>query len=106
MTETISGEITTLVAEIKTHLAALPDRRAPTVRAVRRVFSRRFKSAPPERIIRLARALVEAARLDADSDLRSVAHELVYHHTPALRSLDAVTLTRLGQGIDTWYKVS
>jgi len=88
-----------LAREIDTRIRALPDPRTDSVRAVRREFSRRLSKATPEEVIDLALVLIR------EYGRRSVAHELVHHHRPALQSLGSGELEELGQGIDSWWAV-
>ena len=86
-----------LAIEIDRRIRALPDPRVEPIRGVRREYSRRLRSAPPERVVSLAFALVGRQRW--------VAYELLYHHPGALECLDAQRVERLGQGMDTWVAV-
>ena len=88
-----------LAREIDARIRALPDPRTDSVRAVRREFSRRLSKAAPEAVIDLALVLIR------EYGRRSVAHELVHHHRPALQSLGSGELEELGQGIDSWWAV-
>ncbi len=85
-------------AEIRTALAALPARRVPAVRAVRREYSRRLKAAPPRAVVQTALRLLDSGDLTD----RYVAYELVLFHPAALASLTARHLQRLGRGLDRW----
>jgi 3-methyladenine DNA glycosylase AlkD len=92
--ETIS--VDKIAEEIRTRISALPDSSVPSVRPVRREFSRRLARAEPQKVINLALALLD------EPGLRWVAYELVHHHRAALASLDAEALEQLGRGIDSW----
>jgi 3-methyladenine DNA glycosylase AlkD len=92
--ETIS--VDKIAEEIRTRISALPDSSVPSVRPVRREFSRRLARAEPQKVINLALALLD------EPGLRWVAYELVHYHLPALASLDAEALEQLGRGIDSW----
>jgi 3-methyladenine DNA glycosylase AlkD len=87
-----------VAAEISAALAALPTRRVPAVRALRRDYSRRLKAAPPRAVVRAALRLLEGGDLTE----RYVAYELVLYHPAALASLTASDLHRFGRGMDRW----
>ena len=79
---------------IAIELEALSDQSVESVRRVRRAWSARLRSAPPEEVLALAEALLPRHRW--------VAYELVYHHAGALAALDLRLVERLGRGIDSW----
>jgi 3-methyladenine DNA glycosylase AlkD len=79
---------------IAIELDALPDQSVESVRRIRRAWSARLRSAPPEEVLALAEALLPHRRW--------VAYELVYHHNGALAALDLRTVERLGRGLDGW----
>jgi 3-methyladenine DNA glycosylase AlkD len=87
----------TLATEIDQRIRALPDQTVQPVRAVRRAWSRRLRSAPPEAVVALAVALVDRQRW--------VAYELVYAHPGGLDSLGVEAVERLGQGMADWGSV-
>jgi hypothetical protein len=74
-----------LAVEIDRRVRALPDQTVGPIRGVRREYSRRVRSAPAERVVGLALALVGRQRW--------VAYELLYHHPGALEVQE-----RLGRG--------
>src|SRR5262249_61190524 len=83
-----------LAREITALLWALPNRTIPPIRALRREFSKRLAKADHREVVELALLLLEQSDLES----RFVAYELVCHHRPALRSLTARDLERLGRG--------
>jgi len=87
-----------LASEIRARLAALPTRRVPAMRALRREYSRRLKAAPARAVVGTALALLDGAGLDE----RFVAYELVLFHPAALASLTQRDLLRFGRGMDSW----
>jgi 3-methyladenine DNA glycosylase AlkD len=91
-----------LVADIAAQIAALPDRRAATVRALRRTLSRSLAHAEPRYVVDAALHLMRAS---ADFAHRFVAYELVASHRGALRSVRAKDLTQFGDGLDSWEDV-
>ncbi len=87
-----------LAQEFRNRADALPERKVPLVRPIRREISRRIAKAGPPQVLELARLLI-------DLDMRGWAYELVHFHRPTLRSLDAATIERLGKGIAGWASV-
>jgi 3-methyladenine DNA glycosylase AlkD len=90
--------ISDLEADVVQRLSAVPDLNAEAIRAVRREFSQRLASAPPELVIRLALRLIRRRVLS----LRFVANELIHYHKPAFGSLNVRFLEKLGDGLDSW----
>jgi 3-methyladenine DNA glycosylase AlkD len=86
-----------LAAEIDRRIRTQPDQQVDSIRAVRREYSNRLRSAPAGRMVNLAFALVGRQRW--------VAYELLYHHAGALDCLDARGVERLGEGMDSWVAV-
>jgi DNA alkylation repair enzyme len=90
-------DVHALAAEIDDRVRALPAPSTGAVRRVRRDYSRRLRSAPPEQVLALALALVDRRRW--------VAYELVYFHPGGLACLDTGRVERLGRGMDGWGEV-
>jgi 3-methyladenine DNA glycosylase AlkD len=90
-------EVAALAEEIGKRLRCLAKFDAESIRAVRREFSRRLLSAAPRVVIELACLLVKEPRFE----YRLVACELLHHH-PALHTLRARELEKLGQGMNSW----
>ena len=91
-----------LTATIRAHLRLLPDdANTPTIRKVRRRYSRLLKKAPAELVVEVARDLLRTRQ----HRYRFVAYELVFHHEAALASLDAEMVRLFGAGIDHWSSV-
>jgi 3-methyladenine DNA glycosylase AlkD len=86
-----------LAGDIDRRIRELPDRRADSVRGVRREYSRRLRHAPPEEVHAVVDALVPRHRW--------VAYELLYHHRRAFALLDCERVERLGRGLDGWGSV-
>ena len=96
-----SSETVRLAREIRSRLNLLRAPTTPTVRAIRREFSRRIASAAPESVIQLALHL-----LDADSDLlRFFSYEIVSYHKLAFEQLTTDDLLKLGRGLNSWSSV-
>jgi 3-methyladenine DNA glycosylase AlkD len=86
-----------LAAEIDREIRALPDQGVQPVRAVRRAWSRRLRSALAEAVAAVAMALVHRQRW--------VAYELLHHHPGGLDSLGVEEVERLGEGMADWGSV-
>ncbi len=87
-----------LAREFHSRIDALPERRVPLIRPIRREFSKRIARARPEQVLKLALLLI-------DLDLRGWAYEMVHFHRPTLRSLDADAIESIGSGIADWNSV-
>jgi 3-methyladenine DNA glycosylase AlkD len=87
-----------VAGDICRQLTALPDRKTPTVRALRREFSRRLVKAAPDEILDIAYLLLA----EGNSPCRFVAYELVCHHRAALGCLGSKELEQLGRGLASW----
>ena len=85
-------------ADLDRALTGLPAANAATLRALRRVWSRRVAHEPPRIVMRLALRLVAAGGIAR----RAVAYELVHYHRATLAGLGARDLERLGRGLDGW----
>lgn len=88
-----------LAAEFDAEVRALPERNTPSVRAVRRRYSRRLKNAGAELVLEMARTLVHAY------GYRGMAYELIENHKGAFARVDEDELADLGRGIDSWWSV-
>lgn len=85
--------------EIDAAIRALPVQNTPSVRAVRRSYSRQFRKADPAFVLEVVCCLVH------DYGYRGSAYELLAGHPGAFGSLDEAALEALGQGIDSWWAV-
>ena len=65
---------------------------------MRREFTKRLKSSPPDEVMSIAEKLLESP----ESLHRWVALELIHHHEPALAQIKPKNLEKLGQGISSW----
>lgn len=73
----------------------LPDRSVPSLRALRREFSRELRPASGAAVVALA--------LDFRAHgLAWIGYELILHHKAAFAELDRETVERLGQGLGDW----
>lgn len=90
--------VSNLEKEIVARLRALPQHSTQAIRGVRRKFSERLSRESAELVIELALRLMRRPEIIP----RFLAYELVQHHKQASRSLNARSLQKLGDGIDTW----
>ena len=67
-----------LAQEFRSRVDALPERKVPLVRPIRREISRRIAKAAPPQVLELASLLI-------DLDMRGWAYEVVHFHRPTLR---------------------
>ena len=87
-----------LAGEFRVRVDALPERKVPLVRPIRREISKKIAKAEPEQVLELVRLLKHL-------DLRGWAYEIVHYHRPTLRALDAPTIESIGEGIASWGSV-
>lgn len=88
-----------LAAEFDAEVRALPERNTPSVRAVRRRYSRQLKGAEAEFVLEMVRTLVH------DYGYRGMAYELIENHKGAFERIGEEELLDLGRGIDSWWSV-
>jgi 3-methyladenine DNA glycosylase AlkD len=88
-----------IASELTRAIRDLPVANAPSMRAVRREYSRKLSGASPEYILDLARALLREHRL------RWVACELVRNHRGAFQNVGEAELEEFGRGMDSWGSV-
>jgi 3-methyladenine DNA glycosylase AlkD len=97
--ETDRGRAAGLAGELEAELARLPRQDTAALRAVRRAWSGRLRSADAAMVLDVALALATAGRY------RWIGYELVRNHRPAFERLDGDWLERLGEAIDSWWTV-
>ena len=88
-----------VASEIDAKIRALPVQNTPSVRAIRRQYSRKLRKAKPEFVLEVARELLETY------GYRGAPYELIRHHEAAFQSLGEAELEDLGQGINSWWSV-
>lgn len=101
MKQSQSSSVTQLTAEIEARFRALSDPTTSRVRDLRREFSKRLANDEAGLVVALGLNLLKLS----DFEFRFIAYELVQHHRAAFASLDAPTLEKLGQGMDSWVAV-
>jgi 3-methyladenine DNA glycosylase AlkD len=94
-------DIDTLLAKINADLAGKKKLTTPQLRALRREYSAQIRALPAPAVVALALRLMAGPAFAH----RLVAYELVHYHKPALASLTAADLEKLGKGLDSWYAV-
>ena len=93
------NDVKKTASEIDAEIRALPLQNSPSVRAMRRKYSRMLKTAEPEFVVEVARELVH------NYGYRGSAYELILFHKGAFRSLGEAELEDLGYGINSWWSV-
>ena len=100
MTETASTqEITAAASAIMANLLALPVRDMPSVRQVRRRYSREWRDRPGSWVLAVSEALFH------DHGCRWVAYELIAAHPDAFGPLDRARIEALADGMADWSAV-
>jgi hypothetical protein len=89
-----------VVEEIEARVEGASIRSTPALRAIRREYSKRLKSAPPQDVVRIAAALIAHRRVP-----RFIGDELISTRPDALRTLDHIQLEEIGAGISSWDQV-
>jgi 3-methyladenine DNA glycosylase AlkD len=89
----------TIASIIDAKISALPLSNTPSVRHIRREFSRLLQAASPELVMQVARVLIQAY------SRRWVAYELIRDHKAAFACLSERELEKFGQGISSWWTV-
>ena len=84
-----------IAAEMNAAFRASPVRNTPSMRAIRREYSRRLKDAEPELIFNIARELLNYG-------FRGFPYELIRYHPASFLCLGVNELEELGQGINSW----
>jgi 3-methyladenine DNA glycosylase AlkD len=87
------------VREIRARLAGLPRRNTPSVRQLRREYSRRLREAPAHLVLAVAERLYRKPGAE-----QFFAFELLQHHD-ASRKLGKTKLETLGSKMDSWSAV-
>jgi 3-methyladenine DNA glycosylase AlkD len=89
----------TVASEINAEIRALPRRNTPSMRAVRRKYSRMLKQTSAEFMLELARILFK------DYGYRWVTYELIQNHHATFQCIGEAELEEFGQGINSWWTV-
>lgn len=94
-------ELDRFIEEFRRAVAAVEEPNTSRLRAVRKRFSWRLERAAPEEVLALAFRLLASG----SARERWFAYEFIHDHKPALHSLDAPLLERLGEGMASWDQV-
>ena len=89
-----------ITEEIRRSLAAIPKKNVPSVRILRRKWSKQLGGLPGRAIITLARHLVPLGLWE-----RGLAYEIIAHHRGAQQDIRPRDVAALGRGIHTWGEV-
>ena len=89
-----------IATEIHRSLAAMPLKNAPSVRILRREWSKRLKDLPGTSIIALAKRLVRLGFWE-----RGLAYDIILHHPAALEALKPNDVSLLARGMHSWGEV-
>src|SRR5882724_7771866 len=92
------SSVKSFAEEIQARIHALPELKTQDLRAVRRDFSKRLAKADQDFVMKLAMNLLKLSAFE----FRFIAYELLQHHRPTVSSLDAGTLEKLGDGMNSW----
>jgi len=93
-------DVNSLAVEIAKRVDALPKANVPSVRTVRRQYSKRIKGAGPREVVELAKELYRQRRVH-----RFFADELIANHKGTLATLSPRAIESLGKGMDSWDEV-
>jgi len=91
----------TRASELESRFASLPLVNTPSVRKVRRDFSRILSLEAPQAVLDFASLLLSRK----DPILRFVAYELVSNHKPTFATISSDQIVALGAGLDSWSSV-
>jgi hypothetical protein len=96
----VAIDVKALAGEIAERIEALPVRNVPSMRAVRREYTKRVKGAEPREVVTLAMELYRQRRVP-----RFIGDELILFHKRALETLSTVDVVWFGKGMDCWDQV-
>jgi 3-methyladenine DNA glycosylase AlkD len=88
-----------VAARIDAEIRALPVQNTPSVRAIRRHYSRLLRAAEPKLVLDVARELL------GRYGYRGVPYELIRQHPGAFGRVGEAELEELGRGINSWWSV-
>lgn len=89
------------VSAIRAGIAALPKQDTPHLRALRKAWSARLKSASPAEVIAVAQGYEQDARQEA----KWLGYELIRFHPPAFAALSRDEVTDFAGRAESWYAV-
>lgn len=88
-----------IAAEMNAAFHAAPVQNTPTMRAIRREYTKRLKDAEPELVLNTAKELLEKY------GYRGLSYELIRYHPRAFPNLGEDEMEELGRGINSWGSV-
>jgi 3-methyladenine DNA glycosylase AlkD len=96
-----------LAAEIRERVASMSSPGTPALRRLRREYSRRLRSAPPELVIEVALELWRDGTVERrEGRVHSFfGDELIVNHPTALTLIGPKEIAALGQGLSSWDQV-
>ena len=94
-----------LVDDLFQRVNDLPTPSVPTIRPIRREFSRQVAKEDPKIVLALVMDVVQRSLLEGQREIRWMAYEIAHYHRPTLASLDLERLELLGRGLDSWDSV-
>lgn len=86
-----------IALEIHRSLVMMPNKNVPSVRSLRRQWSKQLEALPGRKIITLARYLIPLGSWE-----RGLAYELLLHHQGAQENMRPRDVVALGRGIHGW----
>ena len=77
----------------------------PTIRPIRREFTRRLSRDSADSVLAEIARVVRPSLAAGEPDLRWVGYEIAHYHRPTLHSLSLAELEWLGEGLNSWDSV-
>jgi 3-methyladenine DNA glycosylase AlkD len=87
--------------DVQSELQRLPGLDTPSVRSIRRQYSKVFKTKPPEEVIEFVRSLLDSG----DWAERVVAWEVLANHSGAFALVDDRLVEEMAEGLSDWGSV-
>ena len=98
-------DTTNLVDELFNRVKALSAPTVPSIRPIRREFSRQVAGASADEVMGLVQSIVERSLLEGEREVRWMGYEIAHYHRPTLASLDVERLELLARGLNSWDSV-
>lgn len=87
-----------IASEMNAAFQGSPVRNTPTMRAIRREYTKRLKDADPKLVLAVARELLKYG-------YRGFPYEIIRYHPATFKSIGEREIEGLGKGIDSWWSV-
>ncbi len=94
-----------LVDDLFQRVQELPVAAVPTIRPIRREFSRILAKEDPGVVLAFVMDVVQRSLLEEQREIRWMAYEIAHYHRPTLAALDRASLEQLGAGLNSWDSV-